>query len=881
MAIDPKLLVLKPVSELATVNNPTTGSLLFYDGGDELKKTNVSDFYNAMQSAYLGIATTTTTPPATGAYWYRVDAPGTYMGVTVTEADFKDAQGNYYDVTLEVKDGVASKKGVAKVVSTSTAKIETWSAKSYTQGSQTIKDDKIWEANADTLAVDIPGTSLKWVEVFSGSIDLDVSGGALSFDTFVNNSKNDETIENLIFSSSTYKIGSTYNPLTGTEVVGSNVANSGYIPIKKGDIIKIYAYSSATSGTANNGLITDTKKVRIKNLTSTISGAGKIIEFNYTAEQDGFIVANTYTGYNSDYRVEIARKTGSGKYYIEWSQEKDDLFLNKKQKEIFIHDSTIPYTLPSTTTNHASGAVFYDVDGIPLPVGFYQLKIWQSIAIATAALKVSGVYIRDIAPKVKSDSERINRSSDGYSNITFEVTEENATLDINVLQLYPNAKIYKGSKGKEYEKVFLTPDDLEDLSVLSKSTSAEIPSPKSLLKLEFNTDSNLPTVVGTSISGVLKYNDFQGNSFKKFATLEVQGTSSAGYPKKNWTFELFNDAALKSKFELSIGKLISHSEFIFKADYVDITHTHNIVGNHIWEQMVQSRKGYPRRETESLYVEGNNGIDASRFDTKAIGHVDGFACELTINGAFYGLGNFNIGKKRNNYNIDNSNPNHVQLGDAIGQQNLYSFTPSQWELRSPKVSGYEEGQPITDSNVMSKINRLFSFNASSQTNITANIDDYYMRRNIVDYYIFTQTIYNFDGVSKNYLLTTWDGNVWAFMPYDLDSIFGMQFNGSSFFSPTANVYAHQNLNPNTLPFWNKIYQALKVDIDSRYAELRGSVLNIDNIYNLLKAQETKYGLSNYQKEISRWSDRPKLNSVPRIIAYMQKRFNWLDSYFGY
>ena len=61
-------------------------------------------------SGYLGIATTTTTPPATGAYWYIVDAPGTYMGVTVTATDFKDVEGNYYDVTLEVKDGAVVKK---------------------------------------------------------------------------------------------------------------------------------------------------------------------------------------------------------------------------------------------------------------------------------------------------------------------------------------------------------------------------------------------------------------------------------------------------------------------------------------------------------------------------------------------------------------------------------------------------------------------------------------------------------------------------------------------------------------------------------------------------------------------------------------------------
>ena len=884
MAIDPNLLIIKPVGELPTKLAPTSSDkFLLYDGQD-LAISQWSNVLSEIKSGITGVATKTNAPTPYNAVTYPNGLFETYVvrqpltlpnswGSAVTQAEL---DANY--VFFDVKNGVIVKQLSVKPEPNS-AKIETWSAKTFTVGSQVVHNSVIYQSVISATALDIPSEeSSVWKVIGGSNVKLDVSGGALAFDTFINNVKTGDKSVVTEYPSTGYEVGFVYDTLTGERRVNSSGANSGYIPVEAGDLIKIYAYSSASSGVINNGLITDKNKVRIKSLKTM--GTGQRLEFVDTVKQDGFVVANTAIGYGTDYLVQIITSKREA-YYLEWSKERSDLFLNRKRKEIFVYDSTIPYTLPSTTTTNELGTVFYDINDIPLPVGFYQLKIWQSKGIVTAALKVSGVFARDISPKVILDSERINVSSDGYSNITFEVTEANATLDINVLELYPNAKINKGSKGEEFVKAFLTPDDLEDLSVLSKSKSAEIPSPKSLLKLEFNTNSNLPTVKGTSISGVLKYNDFQGNSFKKFATLGVQGTSSAGYPKKNWTFELFNDAALTSKFELSIGKLISHSEFIFKSDYVDITHTHNIVGNHIWEQIVQSRNGYPKRETELSHVDGNNNIDSSRFDTKAIGHVEGFACELVINGVFYGLGNFNIGKKRNNYNIDNSNPNHVQLGDAIGQQNLYSFTPSQWELRSPKVSGYEEGQPISDSNVMSKINRLFSFNASSQSNITANIDDYYMRRNIVDYYIFTQTIYNFDGVSKNYLLTTWDGNVWAFMPYDLDSIFGMQFNGSSFFSPTANVYAHQNLNPNTLPFWNKIYQALKVDIDNRYAELRENILNIDNFYLLIKAQETKYGLANYKKEISRWSDRPKLNSVPRIMDYMQKRFDWLDSYFGY
>ena len=67
-------------------------------------------------TAYLGIATTTTTPPATGAYWYRVDTAGTYTNFkdssnTAIEVTAADLAGNL--VHLEVKDNVAKKSLVA------------------------------------------------------------------------------------------------------------------------------------------------------------------------------------------------------------------------------------------------------------------------------------------------------------------------------------------------------------------------------------------------------------------------------------------------------------------------------------------------------------------------------------------------------------------------------------------------------------------------------------------------------------------------------------------------------------------------------------------------------------------------------------------------
>lgn len=48
-------------------------------------------------------------------------------------------------------------------------KIATWSASTYANGVQVIKDGKIYESNVAIVAVDVPGVSSKWVEKTSGN----------------------------------------------------------------------------------------------------------------------------------------------------------------------------------------------------------------------------------------------------------------------------------------------------------------------------------------------------------------------------------------------------------------------------------------------------------------------------------------------------------------------------------------------------------------------------------------------------------------------------------------------------------------------------------------------------------------------------------------
>lgn len=76
MAIDPLRLNVKPISEITTVNNPTEGHLLFYDGSDELKKVDIVEFQSLIGGIAKPLAISDASPTVSG--WYKPTTVGTY-----------------------------------------------------------------------------------------------------------------------------------------------------------------------------------------------------------------------------------------------------------------------------------------------------------------------------------------------------------------------------------------------------------------------------------------------------------------------------------------------------------------------------------------------------------------------------------------------------------------------------------------------------------------------------------------------------------------------------------------------------------------------------------------------------------------------------------
>ena len=87
MAIDPKVLVIKPVDELTEVTGLQDGDLLFYDGFGNLKRISIGTFNNLSKTA-KPLKPTDATPTVIGLYMPTVIGTYNNAGGLIAENGF-------------------------------------------------------------------------------------------------------------------------------------------------------------------------------------------------------------------------------------------------------------------------------------------------------------------------------------------------------------------------------------------------------------------------------------------------------------------------------------------------------------------------------------------------------------------------------------------------------------------------------------------------------------------------------------------------------------------------------------------------------------------------------------------------------------------------
>lgn len=300
-------------------------------------------------------------------------------------------------------------------------------------------------------------------------------------------------------------------------------------------------------------------------------------------------------------------------------------------------------------------------------------------------------------------------------------------------------------------------------------------------------------------------------NFTDYATLKVQGDSSASYPKKNFTLKLFKDSNRKTKSKHSFRDWDERNKFVLKANWIDHTHARNVVNARLWSQIVRSRSDFATLPEEL------------RTANLAI---DGFPVRVYNNGIYQGLYTWNI-PKDGMYNVDDDIDSNCIINSEMNNDQSCAFNGTSITNWSDEL---HDSMPAVIANGWASV--LSFASTSSDSDFVANINDYIDLQSVIDFDIFARVICLVDNLCKNQIFFTYDGAKWYEGAYDLDGTWGLPPTIRSWFTYNT-VFQNGYVAYADYGVENKLYTRVETlfasDFKARYTELRESVLSEDNI----------------------------------------------------
>lgn len=399
------------------------------------------------------------------------------------------------------------------------------------------------------------------------------------------------------------------------------------------------------------------------------------------------------------------------------------------------------------------------------------------------------------------------------------------------------------------------------------------PAPTGAMRIDLTLTADLPTnKEQDDVPASVKVTS-DGVSITCPCLISVQGASSAGYPKKNFNIEFFQDDTRSKNIEIKIGDLYPHDKLAFKSNWIDVTHSRNSCSYNLWDQVVKSRKTWPKNEVDLPMVGQTNSAGAF---TGANGHPTLFPCVLYVNGDFYGMGCFGTAKKYKNYNLPKNSPLMIQLDHG-------DWTPMNGWADAIAAGAIEYGAPSKpNATTTAAVTAWDAFATDVIANVLTNVDTKLDQQNVTDFLLFLEFIWAQDLLAgnniKNVQVISYDGVKWFFMPYDLDTVFGLHWAGTSIIDNASTSYING-------PFWKNLYNGYgAATFAARYKELRDrNIFSISNVYDLLRANQCKFTKGVFDSEFAKWPAVPSLNltSVDQILSWVKTRLVYLDSKYSY
>ena len=345
----------------------------------------------------------------------------------------------------------------------------------------------------------------------------------------------------------------------------------------------------------------------------------------------------------------------------------------------------------------------------------------------------------------------------------------------------------------------------------------------------------------------------------------VQGTSSAGYPIKNFKIKFgsgitYNDGRTDDGFPIREGDLISKC-LCMKADYASSEQANNVMLVDYYDELVRDYFLMPPQKEDPRIRCGIAGRPVVVF------------WENTTTGEIKFQGQYNMNNDKSNENVfgfDRGKYPHLEcwefsnntsdrtlfkrseFSEEIYDKEKDTMVPAwmqDFEARFPDLdnpySDYTQFKRFCDF-VVSTDRRQATGAAlpesvsydNGKTYYTVDSEEYRLAKfknefknygfveAFVFYYIFTETFHLMDSRAKNMFLTTFDGEHWFPIPYDFDTAIGINNEGALVFEydieDTDKVNGENVFTGQDSTLWHNIRDAFQKERFEMYNKMRQS-----------------------------------------------------------
>ena len=333
----------------------------------------------------------------------------------------------------------------------------------------------------------------------------------------------------------------------------------------------------------------------------------------------------------------------------------------------------------------------------------------------------------------------------------------------------------------------------------------------------------LPQYKGDKKTVRIEFSDLQKpeRSFTaEGVTLNVQGTSSQYYPRKNYKWEarkgftMAHDGSHADDFTLDGDEVLPARVFCMKADFAESSGTHNTgMADYVgWMLREAGMLTAPQRDDAKVRttIYGEPCVVFHKADDDAIAE-------------FIGKYNFNTDKGAEGTFGFSAGDESWEFLNNTGERPLFKSADFEGEgWKDDFEARYPDGG--VDTEKMAEAFRWVVSCKGDTEKFKRELEQHFDKRQIVFYYLITLVFGMVDQRAKNMFMTRYEGGGWLFIFYDNDTCLGVNNEGAMAFA--YDIEIHDTIGTQAVwngadsELWKLVEESLGDDIRKMYYDLR-------------------------------------------------------------